>query len=153
MLFSLPGIHQPTHSPSLSLSSSCVKTFLLPLHMSRVYLPPLGPPLPRTPFLFIQIMVVIAHLSLSPAVVLSSLMTRILCYLISYHQGLVLSLLLHLFSLTLSAHTHAECSGSQRSKARGMGYAKDKETDTSWHKRHNSIHWWNFIWPTADGRT
>lgn len=136
MLFSLPGIHQPTHSPSLSLSSSCVKTFLLPLHMSRVY--PLGPPLPRTPFLFIYIMVVIAHLSLSP-VVLNSLMTRILCYLISYHQGLVLSLLLHLFSLTLSANTHAEFRGSQRSKASGMGYARDKETDTSWHKRHNSI--------------
>lgn len=37
MLFSLPGIHYPTHSP-LSLSASCVKTFLPPLRMSRVYL-------------------------------------------------------------------------------------------------------------------
>ena len=78
--------------------------------------------------------VVTAHWSSSPAVVLSCFVTRILCYLIFYLQGLTPSLLLYLFPSKLSANTHAEFSWRQGSKAKGGGYAKDKEMDTSWHK-------------------
>lgn len=78
--------------------------------------------------------VVTVHRSRSPTVVSSSFVTRILCYLTFYPQGLASSLSLYLFSLKCLANTHAEFSCRQRSKSRGVEYAKDKETDTSQHR-------------------
>lgn len=159
MLFSLPGIHYPTHRPSLSLSSPCVKTLLPTFRRSRVHL------------CLLCALLLLKHgflMSLYPQYgSYCSHISRPCCSfelrpgkdpmlfdflppgpsIFSFAIGLESSL----FSLKWSISTHTEFSWRQRSKAREVGCTKYKETDTSWHKRHDSIHLWNFSWLCAVG--